>query len=450
MRGVGQIYRFTLVQHFKNRTNLITLIIMLVLSMITVPLSSVLMSGMDGTAEDLTAAEEGWKPTWEDLQEISALYLYDESGYELSPELADAEGVSVTALTAPMREEEITSLSETAVYVHVWFDAVGGVYRVKTHTGELGALKSSTIHNVALCVSAALERARGRSLTEEELTRLAQIGRAYAESGDAAELLREDTTDVGLETSFAVGYVYSILLLMLCMMSSSFIIRAVVEEKSSRVIDLLMVSVHPLALLCGKILAMMTVVFGSMLAIGAGVGLSTAVSGLFLDTSVIGGGLESMGISLSLLDLGWGTLAVTLVSLVLSYLTYSIMSGIAGATCSSMNDTEAAMLGVTFTALFGYIASTVVTAVPNRAMAIISSLIPFVSAFCAPVHYICGRIGFLMLMLSWLTQAALVVGLALFGARIYRDLILYRGKRMRLGEVLRIAKNQKGGAAHEA
>ena len=108
------------------------------------------------------------------------------------------------------------------------------------------------------------------------------------------------------------------------------------------------------------------------------------------------------------------------------------------------------MLGVTFTALFGYIASTVVTAVPNRAMAIISSLIPFVSAFCAPVHYICGRIGFLMLMLSWLTQAALVVGLALFGARIYRDLILYRGKRMRLGEVLRIAKNQKGGAAHEA
>ena len=450
LRGVGQVYRFTLAQHFKNRANLISLIVMLVLSMAMVPAASLLM-GSAGQAEGDPSlhSPEVSRPLSDGEWEMTELYLFDESGYDIAHGMSLPEGLSVHLLTEAMTDEMVETLDTTAMYAHVYFSQEEGVYRIETHTKENSSLKYYEIHNLSLCLSDALEQARASSLTAEEREWMTLIGSSYAESGEIESVLGNPNEDVGAETSFAVEYVYAILLLMLTMMSSSFIIRAVVEEKSSKLIDLLMVSVQPLALLCGKILAMMTVVFGTLLAIATGVGVSTALTNAFTDTSVIGGGLEGMGISLSLLNLGWGTVIIVLISLVLSYLTYAIMSGIAGASCSSMNDTEAAMMSVTFTVLGGYIVSCVVAAIPNRAVAIVSSLIPFVSAFCAPVHYVCGRIGLPILLLSWLIQAAVVLLLARMGAAVYRDLIMYQGKRLRLREICRMIKKTRGGAANE-
>ena len=48
MRGVGQVYRFTLIQHVKNKANMISLVVMLVLTMTMVPLASLMMGGTIG------------------------------------------------------------------------------------------------------------------------------------------------------------------------------------------------------------------------------------------------------------------------------------------------------------------------------------------------------------------------------------------------------------------
>lgn len=450
MRGVGQVYRFTLTQHLKNRTNLISLIVMLVLALVSVPVASLLMGGTGASTDALPEGSGDGESVGNAEWTISEVYLLDRSGYDLISLLAVSEGMELHPLTAAPAENEVAALADTALYIHVYFDAEDGNFHIQTCTGEQNLLTNAEIHNYALYVSDALTYAKEQSLTAEELAFAEQMSSFTVESGDASELLAAGEKDVGTAASFAVQYVYAIILLMLCMMSSSYIIRAVVEEKSSKLIDLLMVSVRPLALLCGKILAMMTVVFGTLLTVSAAFVVSSAVTGLFLDTSVIGGGLESMGISLSLLHLGGGTVLAVLISLVLSYLTYSIMSGIAGATCSSMADMDAAMLSVTFVVLGGYLVSCVVAAIPSRAVAVASSLIPLVSAFCAPVQFVLGRIGIPVLLLSWTIQAAQVVVLARFGAKVYRDLILHQGKRVRLGEVLKMAKAGRGGAHREA
>ena len=64
---------------------------------------------------------------------------------------------------------------------------------------------------------------------------------------------------------FWVQYGYAIVVMMLCMMSTAFLLRAVVEEKESKLVELLMVSVSPLALLGGKILAVMLYVAALLL-----------------------------------------------------------------------------------------------------------------------------------------------------------------------------------------
>ena len=449
LRGVGRVYRFTLVQHFKNRANLISLILMLVLSMVTVPLATVMMGTAESPSGESHVADEESSALSDEMWEVTELYLLDESGYALAQRIDLPGSIAVHSLTAAMSDAEIETLAETALYMRLFYFADSGTYRIETHTKEGSTLQYHEIYNLSLCLTDALEEARLESFTEEEREWLTAIGHSYAEEGKADEVLGDRSEDVGAETSFAVEYAYAILLLMLSMMSSSFIIRAVVEEKSSKLIDLLMISVQPLALLCGKILAMMTVVFGTLLALAAGVGLSTAVSNVFWNTDVIGGGLESMGVSLAMLNLGWETAIIVLISLVLSYLMYAIMSGIAGASCSSMNDTEAAMMGVTFSVLFGYLVSCVTAAIPNRILATVTSLIPLVSSFCAPVHYVCGRIGLPILLLSWLIQVVVVLLLARTGAAVYRDLIMYQGKRVRLREMWNMVKKTRGGATCE-
>ena len=68
----------------------------------------------------------------------------------------------------------------------------------------------------------------------------------------AEEFLNPQETD--WETGFTVQYAYAIVVLMLCLFSSAYVVRAIAEEKSSRLVELLMVSVRPLALLLGKVL----------------------------------------------------------------------------------------------------------------------------------------------------------------------------------------------------
>ena len=78
--------------------------------------------------------------------------------------------------------------------------------------------------------------------------------------------------------------------MILCLMSASYVIRAVVEEKDSRLVELLLVSVKPMALLAGKILAVMAFTFGWLLAMLAGLGVSCGLTAGLMGPVAGGGG----------------------------------------------------------------------------------------------------------------------------------------------------------------
>ena len=66
-----------------------------------------------------------------------------------------------------------------------------------------------------------------------------------------------------MESRMAVTYAYTMAVMFLCVFSSSFIVRSVVEEKASKLVEVLMLSVRPLALILGKILAMAVTAFST-------------------------------------------------------------------------------------------------------------------------------------------------------------------------------------------
>ena len=85
------------------------------------------------------------------------------------------------------------------------------------------------------------------------------------QSQSAEEYFASDQ-EANWETGYWTQMIYSILVLMVSIFSVSYIVRAVVEEKSSKLVETLLVSIRPLALILGKILAVMACVFGGFAA----------------------------------------------------------------------------------------------------------------------------------------------------------------------------------------
>ena len=257
------------------------------------------------------------------------------------------------------------------------------------------------------------------------------------------EFLKAD--EISFDARYMIQIVYSIVVLMVCVFACSFIIRSVVEEKSSKLVETLMVSVSSESLIIGKILGIMVFIFSMLALTAAGYGLSYVVTGLFLDTSVIGVKMAEMGITSEILTIGPGLAAVVVVSLLLAYMQFALIAALSGAGCSNIEDMEGANTASVLLLMAGYIV-TIVASGFGSAPALALSLCPFVSAFAAPTYYVTGDIGMGILLLSWAVQIVIIFAECKLSAKLYDSLIMYKGSRLKLTQMLKMALNQRKGA----
>lgn len=404
LSGTGQVYRFTLSQLLKSRANRVTLIIMVLLAAVSMPLTALL-------------------------------------GGE-TPETSDTAGLA--SVRVDNRTDLALDFSGDAYWADTDFSAgAGEPDAVVTITGD------ETGYQVAVVGS---ESAHAGELSQlAETARQAVRNACLQAAGLSSRQLEALTASTGEEDShedgFWVQYGYSILAMILCLMSASYVIRAVVEEKDSRLVELLLVSVKPMALLAGKILAVMAFTFGWLLAMLAGFGVSCGLTAGLMGPGVLHKQLSGLLAAVPRVqeDL-WqaaGVLLVLLVSLGLGYLTMSLIGGVAGACCSGMEEAGEATGPVMLLTMTGYLASCVVGAVPSGPVAVFSTLCPVVSIFCAPVQFAGGNVSFWLVLASWAIQAAVIWGLLTLASRVYAGLIVHRGSRVKLRELMSMAK---GGA----
>lgn len=404
LSGTGQVYRFTLSQLLKSRANRVTLIIMVLLAAVSMPLTALL-------------------------------------GGE-TPETSDTAGL--TSVRVDNRTDLALDFSGDAYWADTDFSAdAGEPDAVVTVTGD------ETGYQVAVVGSESTDAGELSQLAEtaRQAVRDACL-RAAGLSSRQLEALTASTGEEDFhEEGFWVQYGYSILAMILCLMSASYVIRAVVEEKDSRLVELLLVSVKPMALLAGKILAVMAFTFGWLLAMLAGLGVSCGLTAGLMGPGVLQKQLSGLLAAVPRVqeDL-WqaaGVLLVLLVSLGLGYLTMSLIGGVAGACCSGMEEAGEATGPVMLLTMAGYLASCVVGAVPSGPVAVFSTLCPIVSIFCAPVQFAGGNVSIWLVLASWVIQAAVIWGLLTLASRVYAGLIVHRGSRVKLRELMSMAK---GGA----
>ena len=256
------------------------------------------------------------------------------------------------------------------------------------------------------------------------------------------EFMGRDVVDT--DSRYSIQYAYSILVMIVCIFAVTYIVRAILEEKSSKLVETLLVSIRSEDMILGKILAVITFIFSMVLSIIAAFVLSYFVTGMFRDTSFVGDKLADMGITSDILNIGPDVIAIALVSALLACVTLSLIADLSGAGCSSMEDMESANMTSTMVILVCYMA-TVIAAPFGSGPALFMSLCPFISAFAAPAYYITGDIGIGIVIASWLIQIICVFLIYKASGKIYDRLIMYKGSRMKMTRILSMAMRGKEG-----
>ena len=417
--GTGKVFAFTLRQLVVNRANLISLLISAVMILVMFPAMS-LIGGADSDEPVMEPSTET------EILLPSRLYLTDETG--LSPVIAAGDYAEVPVETVQLTNdtyESAVSIADNEAWLHLYLTADGYLIDVYAPDGIGDPLGS---HAEWQLDEARIAQSKGVDV----------LTSSYDVSGYSVSEYENPNTDDEMGAYF-VQLIYSILVMLVSMFAAAFIVQSVVEEKTSRLVETLMISVRPLALILGKILAVMTYVFG-MMAVYA---LCGVISNL-INRKLLGGGspgelLNSMGVPLAELNINPGTVAAAVFSLFLGYLTYSLLSGMTGAGCSEPEDIQSANSTSIMIVMGCYMIALFTSMAESQTVAVVTSLIPMVSVFCAPVQFMMGSIGAGVLVIAWILQLAVIALLAGMCAKIYEELIIYRGKRLTFPQIVRMA-----------
>jgi ABC-2 type transport system permease protein len=247
------------------------------------------------------------------------------------------------------------------------------------------------------------------------------LNRALAEAQPTIEFTGL-TDEEKYGPAYGISMVALILLLFVLINSGAMIAMGVVEEKTSRVVEILLSTIKPTRLLAGKIL---------------GVG----AYGLF-QVAVLGGALAGSLYALGLTDdidvsVG-GTLALIVLWFLLGYTVFALLFGAFAALVSRFEDIGAVTTPLTFLVLAPfYTAIFLVPEQPDSTLVRWLSQVPFLSPFMMPIRNAFGTVTGWEIALAILITLATIPGLVWVAARLYQRGVLHMGGRLKLKDAFK-------------
>jgi ABC-2 type transport system permease protein len=264
------------------------------------------------------------------------------------------------------------------------------------------------------------------------------VGRARIPVNLTTKGIRDgEVTEESGEASFFLAYAMWFLLYMAILLYGVQVMGSVVEEKTSRVVEVLTSSLKPFHLLAGKIIGVGSV---GLLQLGMWIGFGK----LIIDNrervaGFLGDGQETAAAvaSISFPEVPLGTIAVFLVYFVMGFFLYAAMFAAVGAMVNSEQEARQAQTPVVMLLL---VPTVLMIGILNNAdgpLAVTLSLIPFTSPIAMPVRWVATPVALQDLGASLAILGLAVVGITWLAGRIYRVGILMYGKRPGIRELLR-------------
>jgi ABC-2 type transport system permease protein len=297
--------------------------------------------------------------------------------------------------------------------------------------------------------------------------------KAY-EIDNLAEIMNEVKTNVSLRTmeitssgesrdsssvlSMAAAYIFGFLIYMFVFLYGNMVMQGVIEEKGSKVLELMVSSVKPFQLMMGKIIGIasvavtqlviwvvfIVVVGGAVMNFFAGDMMETAAamqSGMPVNVDMASVNLDQVALINRLTDVGYLTTLIGgfILYFIGGYLLYAALFAAVGSAVDNEKDTQNLQLPITIPLILGIIVMINVMNDPHTSIAFWFSIIPFTSPVVMMARLPYGVPGWelaLSLVLLYLT----FVGTVWLAGKIYRVGIFMYGKKPTFKELYKWSK----------
>ncbi len=273
----------------------------------------------------------------------------------------------------------------------------------------------------------------------ERLVREGVGADAVQQASGRVELMTSKITDGKLtgesgESSFFLVYVMTLMMYFALLFYGIQVMSSVLEEKTSRIVEVLASSVTPFQLMLGKVVGVASV---GLFQLGI-----WAMAGLYLTANVVPI-LAILNLSsdaakdVQLPTVTLPLLSIFLLFFVLGFFLYASLYAAVGAMCNSQQDANQTQHPVTIVIVLGLMTMFPLMNDPNSTLARTLSLIPFTAPFATPIRYSVTPLPLPELILSILATIGGVLIMSWIASRIYRIGILAYGKRPGLAELWR-------------
>ena len=458
-RGWKKVFGFTFTQQVHSKSFIVGTVIVCIIVMLLVGGVNIIPK-LAGAGELLTGNISS------ETIDLSAVYLIDDSGTLTADDAAVLEqsGVKLSetdksaaelidALSQADAGKALVTVTADQSDVEVLGYAVKTYYSPDTDSGSVDTLSGLvsglvTYRNMMNAgVSPENYAATQRYVTASKI-------QAGADEWNVFETM----------INYVVPMVISLVLFILIFAYGQMVAQSIATEKTSRVMELLLTSVRPLAIVIGKVLAMGLVSLLQFMLIGAVGGISFAVTAPF----GIGGDLIKImqntelqvgenaaiaeAVNGSFGSLSPLTFILIFVIFVLGFLLFALIAALVGASVSRMEDLAQAMQPYSLLGVLGFYLAyfpSIMTmdsldtgAASDNAMQTFACFFPVSSPFALPSALLLGNLSLPEVLSAVLILAASVVLVAVIVARVYELIILHSGSRLKFMDIIRLARKK--------
>lgn len=350
------------------------------------------------------------------------------------PTLIDPEYVAVKGDVREAAKPYLERMAQTRREAGVRLDAVVAIpadvfenpearltYYSRSATDLIGQREVGRVVGQAVSRQRLLDRGIDPALIDQVLRRV---------DVDAVQVSASGTQKKGSSANFFIGFFFAIFLLLPAIIYGVEIMRGIAQEKTDRVVEILISSMSPLQLLGGKVVGL------------AAAGLAQIFIWMTMAAVVLagfGGMAAAAGVDLS----GFFRPAIVpmfLIFFLLGFFLYVSVYAIGGAIANSEKEAQQAVMPVMFLLMLPWFLMAPIVLNPDGRLATILSLIPIFTPMTMFVRVLLSDPPAWQVALSILLSGATVCGMFWVAAKIFRVGILSYGKRPTIPELWRWIK----------
>lgn len=439
-RGWKTVYHFTLRQATKG----------LGFKLITILLSLIII-GLIIVVNVFAAKPEADTPNL--ISPIDSVYILDQSGLPptdyklLSPQLSEEQfnHINFINLDDISRDDAVQMAANNTQSIVVVITKKEADYELEAIIPEQSSVTKNQAEEVLTPLSEAFQT---NKLMQSGLS-MEQLSSAMKPVITSYSSIGEKTNEIAFVIQMIAPMIFGLMLYMMLLLYGQTISKSVSTEKTSKLMETILTSIHPYALISGKVLAITTMALFQFV-----IWIASAVVGLYAGNAIAHNlypGYENSVITIiNFLKDNIGETALSIPAIVLAviffcvgFLFYCVLASLAGCMVSKPEDVASTQALFQFPVIISWLVCYFAPITGNEQLLTIVRYIPFTAPFSVPVNLITGSMGLVEGVIALATMLLFTLLVIMLAGRLYKGLILYNGQKLNLqmlGKILKASK----------